>query len=120
MAFNVGVFGYRGYLQLHTGTNQLETDAQLARIEPYEWSQVISVSAVAASTAARPSSLAIPDLTQFISVEVPAGSAARYEANPPNRAVVASASSPKLNEGVTDIPFGIGWTLSLIDAAGLP
>jgi len=120
MAFNVRVFGHRSYLQLPFSGKQIEVNSLLARIEPYEWSQVINVSAVAASTVAAANSLAVPDRTQFICVEVPTGAAVRYEVNPPNRAVVASTNSPILSAGKTDIPFGIGWLLSLIDAAGLP
>lgn len=120
MAFNVRVFGYRGYLQLPVSQKQLQTTAQVVRVEPYEWSQVISVSGAAATTVAQASSVAVPDRTQFVRVDVPTGSAARYEVNPPGRAVVASTNSPLLSAGTTDIPFGIGWLLNLIDAAGLP
>ena len=119
MAFNVRVFGYRGIEQMPVVLpKQYSSDSVFQMIEPYEWGETISVSAVAASS----SSQAAPDKTMMLRVEVPDGQTVRYEINPPNRpggVVTANSNSPSLS-GKDYFYFRQGWTISLIDAAGLP
>lgn len=119
MAFNVRCFGYRGITQLiQPMPKQFSSDSVFQLIQPYEWAQNISVSSVAAST----SPTAVPDKTQIVRIEVADGMVVRYEINPPNRtggAVVANVNSPSLS-GINQFVFLQGWTLSMIDAAGLP
>jgi hypothetical protein len=114
MAFNVRIFGHRGTRQLPvTNPMQMQADTVQVLEQPYEFSQVISVSAVAASSAADPSTK-----VQLLRIEVPDGQTVRYEINPPNRTTAASTNSPSLS-GKDQFFFGTGWTVSLIDAAGL-
>lgn len=119
MAFNVRVYGHRGIMQMPLVLpKQFSSDSIFQLVEPYEWGQVISVSAVAASSSA----VAAPDATKILRIEVPDGSTVRYEINPPNRtggAVVANTASPRIS-GFNQFYFGPSWTISLIDAAGLP
>ena len=118
MAFTVRVFGYRGISQLPVVLpKQFSSDGVFQLSQPYEWSDPKSVSAVAVSTTAQ----AAGDRTKIVRIEVPDGETIRYEINPPNRAggvVVASANSPSLS-GIKHFEFYQGWTLSMIDAAGL-
>lgn len=83
-------------------------------IEPATFSQVISVSAVAASSTAD-----VDTRTNCIVLEVPDGEAVRYVVNPPGSSAVADTNARKLS-GVQVLFFKPGWTISLIDAAGLP
>lgn len=119
MAFNVRVFGYRGLQQMpNVLPKQYSADSVFQVIEPYEWGQMISVSAAVASTAAQ----ALPDETQMIRIEVPDGDTIRYEINPPNRTggvINAGEHSPSLS-GKDYFYFRQGWTVSMIDAAALP
>lgn len=116
MAFNVRVYGHRGIIQMSLVLpKQFSSDSIFQLVEPYEWGQVISVSAVAASSSAQ----AAPDATQLLRIEVPDGQTVRYEINPPGRAVVASTNSPRIS-GFNQFYFKQGWTISIIDAAGLP
>lgn len=97
---------------------QFSSDSVFQLIQPYEWQQTVSVSAAAASTSAQ----AAPDATQILRIEVPDGQAVRYEINPPNRTggvKVADTTSPILS-GINQFFFQRGWTVSLIDASGLP
>jgi hypothetical protein len=115
MAFNVRIFGHRGTRQLPV-TNPLQMQADSVQVleQPYEFSQVISVSAVAASSLADPSTK-----VQLLRIEVPDAATIRYEINPPGRSVAAGTQSPSLS-GKDQFFFGVGWTISMIDAAGLP
>ena len=118
MAFNVRIFGYRGMTQLPvTLPKQFASDAVYQLTQPYEWRETVSATGAAASTAAQ----AAPDQTRIVRIEVPDGETIRYEINPPNRsggAVVAGANSPSLS-GINHFEFAQGWTISIIDAAGL-
>lgn len=115
MAFTVRVYGHRGLDQLLVNMpKQFASDAIYQLVQPYEWRGVLAVNGAApVSSAAQ----AIPDLTQILRVEVPDGSAIRYEINPPGRNVPADANSPKLS-GVNQFYFRQGYVISMIDAAG--
>ena len=115
MSFNVRIFGYRGIQQLPLVLpKQYSADSVFQLIQPYEFSQVISVSGTAASSTADTGTE-----TRILRIEVPDGSSVRYEINPSGRAVVASTNSPILS-GHDQFYFMPGWTVSLIDAANLP
>jgi hypothetical protein len=120
MSFNVRITGYRGIVQspvLIPG--QDSKDSVYLMNQPYEFSQV-AVSNGATPVPMGPSGLPTStDYSKVLRVEVPAGSAIRYEANPPNRSVAASNISPNLI-GVQNIMWGPGWTLSFVDAASFP
>lgn len=116
MAFNVRVHGYRGVEQLPVNLpKQFASDAVYQLVQPYEFAEVVSVSSVAASSTAQSAS----DKTQILRVEVPDGESIRYEINPPGRSTVASTSSPILS-GINQFYFRAGWSISMIDASGLP
>lgn len=119
MAFSVRIFGHRGIIQMPLVLpKQFSSDSIFQLIQPYEWGQVISVSAVAASSAA----VAAPDKTAILRIEVPDGQTVRYEINPPNRTggiVAAGNGSPRIS-GFNQFYFGQGFTISLIDASNYP
>lgn len=119
MAFNVRIYGYRGMEQMPVvNQKRFSSDSVYQMVEPYEWSDVVSVSGVAVPSAPR----SAPDQTRMIRVEVPDGQTIRYEINPPNRAGgvrAADAASPSLS-GKDYFQFQQGWSISMIDAAGLP
>jgi hypothetical protein len=118
MAFNVRIFGYRGTRQMpETNPSQLNAAQVQMLVQPYEWSQVISVSNVAASSTAVPN-----DAAKILRIEVPDGSTVRYEINIPGRtggAVVAGNASPA-HAGRDQFDWTPGATISLIDQLGLP
>lgn len=121
MAFNVRIYGHRSLEQMPHKDRQYTGDTVFNLSQPYEWARLISVSGVAASSdpvADANSGAAV----NILRIEVPDGQAVRYEINPPNReggAVAANVNSPILS-GHDQFYFRGGWTISLIDAAGLP
>lgn len=113
MAFNVRIFGHRGLDQMPVmNAKQFSADSVHQLVQPYEWRETVSAGAVAVSSSAQ----AAPDQTQVLRVEVPDGSAIRYEINPPGRAVVADVDSPILS-GINHFYFRQGYTISMIDAS---
>lgn len=115
MAFNVRVFGHEGLSQMQLIRPQQHSEDSVFQLtQPYKFSEVISVGATAVSSAANNT----PNVT-ILRVEVPDQQAVRYEINPPSRSVAAGNSSPILS-GHDQFVFQPGWTISLIDAAGLP
>lgn len=118
MAFNVRLYGHRGLEQMPiVKPRQYTAETVFNLAQPYEWAQTVSVSATAASSAP------VADVNSgsgvnVLRIEVPDSQAVRYEINPPGRAVVAGSQSPILS-GHDNFYFRSGWTISLIDAAGL-
>lgn len=115
---NVRVFAYRGMRQIqHLLDKQFTGDTVFVLDEPYIWSQVISVSAVAASSAP-----VANDGSTIMRLEVPDGAQVRYEINPSgptaSNARVAGNSSPRTS-GFDNFQWAPGYSVSLIDAAGL-
>lgn len=119
MAFNVRIFGYRGIVQGRIQIPQQDSkDSLFMLMQPYEFA------ALAVSNGLTPVSMSsgiLPqvDQSKLLRVEVPDGSIIRYEANPPPRAVAATANSPQLS-GIQQLMWGPGWTFSFIDAASAP
>lgn len=115
MAYNVRIFGYRGVTHLTIVLpKQFSSDTVSQLDQPYEFAGLVSVSSVAASSVADTG-----EKTTLLRVEVPDGQTVRYEINPPGRNVAAGNTSPSLS-GKDVFAFSKGWTISLIDAAGLP
>lgn len=115
MAFNVRCFAHEGLTQMPLiMPKQYSADSVFHLSQPYLWSQVVSVSSVAASIA--PNNTA---RVTILRIEVPDGQSVRYEINPSGRSVVASTNSPILS-GHDQFVFAPGWSLSLIDASSLP
>lgn len=120
MAYNVRLFGYQGILQVPIHLpRQFNSDSIFLNDEPCLWSQVISVSNVAAVSAV----VALnPDKTTIVCVEVPDGMQVRYEVQPqgptaPGARVAGNAS--RRASGFFNLSWNAGYTISLIDAAGL-
>lgn len=123
MSFNVRLFGHAGLSRMKVlSATQFSSDSVYQLALPYLWA-----SGALASNGATPVSYtntSIPagqtlDTTDVLRVEVADGNSIRYEVNPPNRNVTASASSPILT-GRDQIKFGAGWTFSFIDASTAP
>ena len=119
MAFSVRVFTYKGISQVQLNqAKQYNSDSVFVLDEPYLWSQVISVSAAAASSAPVSN-----DGSTVMRLEVPDGQQVRYEINPngpsASNARIAGNSSPRTS-GADVFAWGPGFSISLIDAAGLP
>jgi hypothetical protein len=116
MAFNVRIFAYRGIKQMvNVLPKQFSSDSVFNLEQPYEWAQLLACSAVAVSSA--PVNVT-DDRVTLLRIEVPDSETIRYEINPPGRNVVAGNQSPSLS-GKDQFSFSPGWTLSVIDAAGL-
>lgn len=118
MAFNVRVIAYKGMRQIqHLLDKQFTGDSVFVLDEPYVWSQVISVSAAAATSAP-----VAGDGSTIMRLEIPDGQQVRYEINPSgpsaSNARVAGNASPRTN-GFDNFAWGAGYSVSLIDAAGL-
>jgi hypothetical protein len=119
MPFNTRIFAHRGMApMLKVRQVQFSSDSVYQLIQPYEWSQVISVSStpVSSSSVADVNSGAAVTLLR---VEVPDGQAVRYEINPPGRTTAAGNASPILT-GFNQFEFRSGYTISLVDAASFP
>lgn len=122
MSFTVRIFGHDGLSRMRvlgSGAGQMSTDSVFQLNQPYLWAQQLvtnGATPVGSTPAALPSGMT-RDNTDMLRIEVPDGQAVRYEVNPPNRAIAASANSPLLT-GLNQIKFGSGWTISIIDAAG--
>lgn len=117
MAFNVRLYGYRGIVQgLIQIPQQDSKDSLFMLMQPYEFA-VLGVSNGLTPVSLSSGLLPQVDLSRILRVEIPDGSAIRYEANPPSRAVAATANSPILT-GIMQLMWGPGWTFSFIDASG--
>lgn len=115
MPFDVRIFAHRGLSQIPViQPTQNREDSVYQLHQPYEWAQKINVGAVAASSAADANVQ-----VRVLRIEVPDGQAIRYEINPPGRNVAAGTNSPKMS-GENVFYFRESFTISLIDAAGLP
>lgn len=115
MAFNVRIFGHRGVDQLLVNKPvQFSSDSVMVLVQPYEFAELLAADTVAVSSAPNDSTH-----TRLLRVEVPDGASIRYEINPPGRAVAANVNSPILS-GRDQFYFRTGFTISIIDAAGLP
>lgn len=113
MAFSVRIFGHKGIVQTPIrNAHQYNSDSVFMLTQPYLWAQNLNVSAAPQSSAIIPS-----DMAALILVEIPLGSAIRYEINNATRNVAASANSPILTE-TSRLYWGQGWTISIMDAAG--
>lgn len=118
MPFSVRIFGHTGITQITVPRpRQYSADSVYQLTQPPEFRQNISVSAVAASSAPIADQPGRP--VTILRIEVPDQQTIRYEINPPGSAVVAGIDSPSLS-GKDQFEFRSGWTISMIDAAGLP
>lgn len=120
MSFVVRIFGHAGLTRMKVlGSSQLSTDSVFQLQQPYLWAQQLTANGLTPATstpAPQPSGQSV-DNTDVLRIEVPDGQSIRYEVNPPNRNVAASANSPMI-AGRDQIKFGSGWTISIVDAAG--
>ena len=120
MAFNVRIFGYAGIIQVHQRlVKQFSSDSVFLNEEPCLWSQIISCGAVAnQSTVVNLN----PDTTRLVMVEVPDGSQIRYEVQPQGPTVPSARVAGNLSRrasGFFPLYWQPGYTLSVVDAAGL-
>lgn len=120
MAFNVRVFGYAGIIQVQQRlVKQYSGDAVFLPDEPCLWSQVISCSAIAASSTVIATT---PDNTTFVCVEVPDSCQIRYEVQPqgPTGSGARTAgNASRRASGYFNLAWNPGYTISVIDAANL-
>lgn len=113
---NVRAFGYRAMRQLPHGNNtQYTGDTVYALEEPYEWAALMAPAGSGTAGFVGPAG----DLSKIVRIEVPDGSAIRYEINPPGRAVAAGNQSPKLT-GTDVFPWDVGYSISVVDASAYP
>lgn len=115
MSFNVRVFAYAGVQQIPVNKpTQYSADSIYTLDEPYIFAQTLSISGSAVSSSADTDSR-----TRILRIEVPDGQQIRYEINPPGRSVAAGSQSPSMS-GKDQFFFRNGWTVSIVDASGLP
>lgn len=121
MAYNLRIFGYSGIIQVAQNLpKQYTADTIFLNNEPCLWSQVIAVSGAAAVSAVINLT---PDPTTLVCIEVPDGQQIRYEVQPqgPTGAEARTAgNASRRASGFFNVAWGSGFTLSIIDAAGLP
>ena len=120
MAFNVRLFGYAGIIQIQQRlVKQYNADSVFVNEEPRLWSQLIVCSAVAANSTV----VALtPDNTQMVMVEVPDGQQIRYEVQPQGPTAPGALVAGNLSRrafGFFPLYWQAGYTLSVVDAAGL-
>lgn len=109
MSTTVRMFFHSGVSTAHVaaGTKFAADSVSLLK-QPYLDRQAITASGAAQSTTAAPTG------TKILYLQVQEGKAIHYEINPPNRSVEADQSSPVLS-GETQIEFGPGWTISVLE-----
>jgi hypothetical protein len=119
MSFNVRVFGYSGVAQLaQVAPHNYSANGPWALQEPYNWAQIFPTAGMTAV-----SSTVVPnDTSQVIAIEVPDGQTIRYEINPPQRVggiVAANTNSPRMS-GLMILPWGVNWTISVVEQSFFP
>jgi hypothetical protein len=121
MAYNVRLFGYQGIIQVNQRmVKQYNSDSVFLNEEPCLWSQVISVSGVAAGSTVVNLN---PDPTTIVCVEVPDNQQIRYEVQPQGPMATnarTAGNGSRRASGFFNLAWNPGYTISLIDAAGLP
>lgn len=124
MAYSVRVFGYAGVAQIEQNhPKQYTADTVFTPDEPCLWSQVVNVAEGAGAESHTTAIATVPDNTKFVCVEVPAGKAIRYEVQPqgPSGSNVRTAGNASRSlSGFATLPWGRGYTLSMVDAAFYP
>ena len=112
---NARFYAYEGLDQIkQVKPRQFSSNATFVLREPYLWQELL---VIGAAQTVPPHN---DTRTRLLRIEIPSGSAIRYEINPPNRSVVAGSISPKLEAGYRDFFFGPGWNISFVDAAQFP
>ena len=115
--YNVRIFGYAGLRQMPLlNPRQMSTDSVVQLVQPYVFSQVLSIAPGGGAISSAPDATT---QTQLLRIEVPDGQTIRYEINPPGRAVAASNASPSLS-GKDQFEFHPGWSISIADIGAYP
>jgi hypothetical protein len=122
MAFNVRIFGYSGLQQMHVSqARRFASDSVMLAEEPPLWSNVAAANGVAVVPLVFNGSGS--DGARVLGIEVPDGSAIRYELQLlgplASNARVPGNLSRKLT-GFTYIPWAAGATFSFVDASSFP
>jgi hypothetical protein len=117
MAFNCRIVTYKGIRQVRQVLpKQYSSDSVFIRDEPYNSSQIVVVSGVAAGSVPQ---AADSDSTLMV-LEIPDGQAVRYEVNLQGSAGtgarIAGTNSPRAT-GTQIFHWGNGANISLVDAA---
>lgn len=117
MTFNVRVFGYRGTTEIPVALpKSFRSDSVQVLSEPYEFGQKLTSNGATAVTST-------PDTAhgqvKVLRVEIPDGSAIRYELGPSSTVRAPGDASPVLT-GRAQFEFAPGWVFSFVDAAGFP
>ena len=114
MAFNVRVYGYSGITQLVQSTPRAyAANGPWVLQQPYNWAQFITTNGSNAVS----STVVLSDPSQLVAIEVPDGNIIRYEINPPGRAggVVAAGNISPRTSGFMVFPWGVGYTVSIVE-----
>lgn len=122
MSYSVRIYGHAGLARMTViSAGQFSSDSVFQLTQPYLWTQLLICSDVAVSSVVNP----VPtgqslDATTILRIEVPDGQSIRYEVNNGlARNITAGVQSPILT-GRDQIKWGANFTLSIVDAAGLP
>lgn len=120
MSTTVRIFGYSGTSQIQQAmVKQYSSDSMFVLVEPYEWSQVITLNGATPVS----SSVVNPDRAQILKIEMQDSQSARYEMNPSgplaSNARLAGNASPRIS-GVDFIQWQAGASISFVDAASFP
>jgi hypothetical protein len=120
VAFNVRVIVYKGIRNVPQVLNkQYSSDSVFARDEPYMSSQIVVTSGAAAASVPQAADAG----SALMVLEIPDGQAVRYEINLSgalaSNARVAGTTSPKAT-GTQIFHWGVGASISLVDAASFP
>lgn len=117
MSFPVRIFAYRGLSQMpRVRPTQYSSDSVYQLEQPYEFSEKLTVNGATPVDSTRIANANV----NILRVEVPDGSAVRYEINPTvTGARTPGDNSPRLT-GVDQFVFKSGWGISFVDAASFP
>lgn len=116
---NIRLFGYKGIVQMtQRMPKQYSADSVWVPEEPALWSQVIATNGATPVTSTVVN--LVPDTTTFVCIEVPDAFQIRYEVQPQGPLAVGARIAGNLSRrasGFSNIAWGAGYTLSVVDAA---
>lgn len=116
MTISVRVYSHAGLSTppVKGTSGRFTSDSLFLLKQPYLGGEVISVGT---GTAVASASATAPAGTAILHVQVPPGARAYYEVTPGNGSARTATTSSPIIEGNTQIEFGAGWTISVLEVS---
>jgi hypothetical protein len=115
MTATVSLFTFSGLTTLPVVSGQVQrSDSVMAVKEPVLGRDLLSCTTGAADAS---ESSAAPARTEVVHLQVQSGKRVYYEIIPSGHAAVTASSTSRIMEGNHTIPWGPGWTISVLEVA---